>query len=239
MPASATRRCRSTSTARSSSACLAGDQRDLDDHRGHRPRVAILVAWRLGAFRGEDRRPVDGRGLSRRPKPRAAGLSRTWRGRPCRDDWRAVGPGKAHGPDRVAVVERLGRRNVVSLADGPAAGEPVAGVAVDGHQVERVDARLLVREPSGRPAARAGPAVLELADVPVLAVGEVPERDRVGRIEVLRRDRLGLEQPLADDPGVIRRRPARADGRAGSPGGSTGTSTATGGSSRSAARRAR
>ena len=65
-----------------------------------------------------------------------------------------------------------------------------------------MDARLLVREAAGPPALGPRAALLQLADVPVLAVGQVPEGDRVRRVEVGRRDRPGLEQPLAGDPRV-------------------------------------
>ena len=83
----------------------------------------------------------------------------------------------------------------------------------------------------------ARPPLLELAHVPVLAVGHVPELDRLLGIEAVQRDRVGLEQPVADDgraTGAERHEPVdeqvvRVDRQEGV--------AATGRSSRSAARR--
>src|SRR5690242_20331187 len=59
-------------------------------------------------------------------------------------------------PGRVLLRDR----QVVAGADGPPALDAVVRVAIDDHQVKRMDARLLVRVAAGRPAARARPALL-------------------------------------------------------------------------------
>ena len=202
--------------------------------------AASSIAVRLVPGPEAERRPLDRPPAATGCRPRATGPRSAGR-RGSFAAARAAERGSSTAADRpgVPLLAVLRRRDVVPLADRPPALDAVAGVAVDGHQVEGVDARLLVRVAAGDPAARPGAALLELADVPVLAVGQVPEPDRVGRVEAGRRDRRRLEQPLADDPGVAAARPARAGGRAGSPGGSTGTSSATAGSSRSVGRRAR
>ena len=123
----------------------AGDQRDLDDHRrrdGDRDphRLAAGRAARRPAAAAADRdlspgRPVRLRGGRRSlrslgERVRAVGRSRhSWSGA-----W-AAGCRSARGP-------RAG------------SSTPSLGVAVDDHQVERLDRRLLVRVAAGDPAAR-------------------------------------------------------------------------------------
>src|SRR5262245_31011419 len=91
----------------------------------------------------------------------AAGPSR----RSCRGT--GGGPGQQDGRDIAGVPVRrvvgtrgciLRHRLVVALADRPAALDAVVRITVDDHEVERVDARLLVRVAPGDPALRARPA---------------------------------------------------------------------------------
>ena len=170
----------------------------------------VLVHGDHRGRRGEHRRQLDRgpRCRARRPGERRAppsdAPSASTRTRPARPPSPGPPPAasgrrasRAVGRSRV----RLRRRYVIALS-GPSgwALDPILGVAVDDHQVERVDARLLVGVAPGDPGARPRPALLELADVPVLAVGQVPEADRVRRVEAGRGDRRRLEQPVADDP---------------------------------------
>ena len=83
-----------------------------------------------------------------------------------------------------------------------------------------------------RPRRRA--LLLELADVPVLAVRQVPEVDRVGRVEVRARHRVGVEEPVAVDDRAARLDRRRPGGPSGSPGGGSSGGSARRGSSRSA-----
>ena len=156
--------------------------------------LAILAAWRLGAFRGEAAgRSSDGG--RRRPRPdavsrgvaasRPGGRTGTRGASPAPRGRRTAGDVALEGV-RLAVLRR---RDVVAEPDRPRRVDAVVGIAVDRHQVERVDARLLVRVAAGDPALRPRAALLQLADVPVLAVRQVPERDRVGRVEAGHRDR--------------------------------------------------
>src|SRR6266550_806855 len=92
------------------------------------------------------------------------------------------------------------------LAPGGAnAGERLAGVAVGDHHVEEVDGILEVRVAAGYPGPRSRTALLELADMPVLAVGQVPESNGIRGVEIRQRNRRFGEQELADD--VRPRRP--------------------------------
>ena len=144
----------------------------------------------------------------------------------------------ASSPPADQAAVRLGHRLVVVLADDALRPGRLADVAVGDHLVEGVDRRLGVRVAAGDPRRRARAALLELADVPVLAVGQVPEGDRVGRVEAglghRRRPRTASRTRRSCGPA----RPARAGGRAGSRGGSTGRSSARRRSSRRSARRA-
>ena len=53
-------------------------------------------------------------------------------------------------------------------------------------------------------AARGDPLLREGAELPVLAVGHVPELDRTAGGEVRLGDRLRMKEPLADDARAIR-----------------------------------
>ena len=68
-----------------------------------------------------------------------------------------------------------------------------------------MDVALLGRVAARRIATCAHPLLRQLAHVPVLLVDHVPEVDRVGRVEVVARDRAALEEPLAGDVGLARR----------------------------------
>src|SRR4051812_44972880 len=77
-------------------------------------------------------------------------------------------------------------------------------VALRDHPVEGVHVTLAGRVPAGREAAGADALLRERADVPVLAVDLIPELHRVGGVEPVGGDRLGLEEPLAHDLRAIR-----------------------------------
>ena len=97
---------------------------------------------------------------------------------------------------------QLGARNL-----GPAASvgaDPVVRVAVGDHQVEGLDARFLVRIPAGDPAARARTGLLELDDVVVLPVGQVPEVTSAGDVQVGPADRIAVEVQVAVDDRPVR-----------------------------------
>ena len=74
---------------------------------------------------------------------------------------------------------------------------PSVRVPVRAHHVEGVHARLDRRVAARGERPRARPRLLQLADLPVLPVGQVPELDRVARVEIRLRHRLGREVPLA------------------------------------------
>ena len=127
-----------------------------------------------------------------RARRRARGRART-----ARDRARVARPSPGGTPSRCPA--RRGRRRPRRTArcahdSTPSLGQQPAP-DVGGQVLHRREPALLV-------GTRRHPALHGLADHPVLLVDQVPQVARVVRVEVVGRDRLGLEEQVAADPGV-------------------------------------
>src|SRR5687768_4093766 len=96
------------------------------------------------------------------------------------------------------------RSGPLVVAGWKARAHAVVGVSVGSHQIEGVDHVLHERVAAGDIGTRAGAVLLPFANGPILAVGEVPEIDRVRRVEAGLGHRAWLEQPLAHDVRSLR-----------------------------------